>query len=242
MKNYSVLCVIPARLTSTRLPDKMLADLNGTPMIVQTARAAQKSGAFDEIIVATDSEKIIKVVEEHGFKAMMTDPALPSGTCRVAEIAKQEIADVYVNVQGDEPLVDGEGLKTICECFADETIEMATLSFPLMCEDENNTNAVKLVKDVNNDAIYFSRSLIPHPRNPGIFAPLKHIGVYGYRRDTLLNLVSLKPCEIEQAESLEQLRALYYGIKIRVLDAAKDSIGVDTFADLERVRKILAQQ
>jgi 3-deoxy-manno-octulosonate cytidylyltransferase (CMP-KDO synthetase) len=119
---------------------------------------------------------------------------------------------------------------------------MATLSFPLLPEDENNPNAVKLVLDANNDALYFSRSIIPYPRNYEKFAPLKHLGVYGYRRQTLLDLMSLTPCDLEKIESLEQLRALYHGIKIRVLPAARDSIGVDTHADLERVRQELKRR
>ncbi len=238
-KKYSIIGVVPARLASTRLPEKMLADLNGIPLVVMTAKRAMESGAFDQVVVATDSEKIVKAVEKCGFKAFLTDPALPSGTCRVGEVAKQLIADVYVNIQGDEPLIDGEGLKRVAESFKDPKVEMATLSFPLRKEDENNPNAVKVVYDANGDALYFSRSLLPYPRNSELFKPLKHVGVYGYRRETLLKLINLTPCSLEKIESLEQLRALYYGIKIRVLPAVKDSVGVDTAEDLERVRKIL---
>lgn len=240
-RNYKVNAVIPARLASVRLPEKMLADLAGLPLIVVTARSAVESGAFDEVVVATDSEKIKNAVESHGFKAVLTDPELPSGTARVAEVAKMGDADVYVNVQGDEPLVDGIGLRRVADSFADPMVEMATLWYPLLPEDEGNPNAVKLVVDANDDAIYFSRSIIPFPRNYEAFAPRKHLGVYGYRRETLLRLVSLPPCDLEKIESLEQLRALYHGIKIRVLPAAKDSVGVDTHADLEKVRAVLAQ-
>ena len=238
-RNYSVIGVVPARLASTRLPEKMLADLEGTPLVAMTARSAMASGAFDEVIVATDSQKIVEAVEKSGFKAYLTDPELPSGTARVAEVARQTGADVYVNIQGDEPLIDGEGLRRVAEAFADPTVNMATLWFPLLPEDEGNPNAVKLVVDCNDDAIYFSRSIIPFPRSYERFAPRKHLGVYGYRRDTLLQLTSLPACDLEKVESLEQLRALYHGIKIRVLPAARDSIGVDTHADLERVREAL---
>jgi 3-deoxy-manno-octulosonate cytidylyltransferase (CMP-KDO synthetase) len=241
-RNYKVIGVIPARLASVRLPEKMLADLDGIPLVAMTATSALSSGAFDEVIVATDSEKIVAAVKKAGFKAFLTDPELPSGTARVAEVAGQTDADVYVNIQGDEPLIDGEGLRNVSQAFADPRVEMATLSFPLLPEDEKNPNAVKVVLDANKDAIYFSRSIIPFPRNYDKFAPLKHIGVYGYRRDTLLKLMSLPPCDIEKIESLEQLRALYYGIKIRVLPAAQDSIGVDTHADLEKVRQKLQQK
>ena len=129
-KKYSIIGVVPARLASTRLPEKMLADLNGIPLVAMTAKRAMESGAFDQVVVATDSEKIVKAVEKCGFKAFLTDPALPSGTCRVGEVAKQLIADVYVNIQGDEPLIDGEGLKRVAESFKDPKVEMATLSFP----------------------------------------------------------------------------------------------------------------
>lgn len=241
-RNYSVIGVVPARLASTRLPEKMLADLDGMPLVAMTARSAMASGAFDEVVVATDSQKIVEAVEKSGFKAYLTDPELPSGTARVAEVARQTNADVYVNIQGDEPLIDGEGLRRVAAAFADKAVNMATLWFPLLPEDEGNPNAVKLVVDCNDDAIYFSRSIIPFPRSYERFAPRKHLGVYGYRRDTLLQLTSLPACDLEKVESLEQLRALYHGIKIRVLPAARDSIGVDTHADLERVREELRRR
>lgn len=241
-RNYSVIGVVPARLASVRLPEKMLADLDGEPLVAMTARSAMLSGAFDEVIVATDSPKIVAAVEKCGFKAYLTDPQLPSGTARVAEIARQTTADVYVNIQGDEPLIDGEGLCRVANAFADKTVNMATLWFPLLPEDEGNPNAVKLVVDCNDDAIYFSRSIIPFPRSYERFAPRKHLGVYGYRRETLLQLTSLPVCDLEKIESLEQLRALYHGIKIRVVAAARDSIGVDTHADLERVREELRRR
>lgn len=240
--NYKVIGVVPARLASVRLPEKMLADLHGRPLIAVTAQSALDSGAFAEVIVATDSEKIAEAVNNAGFKAILTDPDLPSGTARVAEIARRTDADVYVNIQGDEPLIDGEGLRRVAAAFADAEVRMATLSFPLQPDDESNPNAVKLVLDAQGDALYFSRSIIPYPRNYEKFAPLKHLGVYGYRRDTLLELMQLPACDIEKIESLEQLRALYHGIKIRVLPALRDSIGVDTHADLERVRQELLKR
>ena len=241
-RDYSVIGVVPARLASTRLPEKMLADLEGQPLVAMTARSAMNSGAFDEVVVATDSPKIVEAVEKCGFKAYLTDPQLPSGTARVAEVARLTAADVYVNIQGDEPLIDGEGLRHVANAFADHRVNMATLWFPLLPQDEANPNAVKLVVDCNDDAIYFSRSIIPFPRSYERFAPRKHVGVYGYRRDTLLQLTSLPACDLEKVESLEQLRALYHGIKIRVLPAARDSIGVDTHVDLERVREELRRR
>lgn len=237
-----IIGVIPARMASVRLPGKMVADLCGKPLIVRTAESVAKSNAFDEIIVATDSEEIVKAVEDAGFKAVLTSPALPSGTARVAEVAKQTDADIYVNIQGDEPLIDAQGLINLVKVFQNPEVEMATLWFPLASEDENNPNAVKLVTDANNDALYFSRSIIPYPRNNEKFAPKKHLGVYGYRKQTLLRLLSLAPCDLEKIESLEQLRVLYHGIKIRVVKASKDSVGVDTAEDLEKVRTIIRQK
>src|SRR5574344_121077 len=125
-RNYSVIGVVPARLASTRLPEKMLADLNGKPLVAVTAENAFKSGAFDEVVVATDSEKIAQAVEKYGFKAFITNPELPSGTCRVGEVAKIMKADVYVNIQGDEPLIDKEGLINVAEAFTDQNVKMAT--------------------------------------------------------------------------------------------------------------------
>ncbi len=241
-RSYSVIGVVPARLASTRLPEKMLADLGGTPLVVMTARSAMQSGAFDEVMVATDSARIVEAVEKAGFKAFLTDPELPSGTCRIGEVAKLTSADVYVNIQGDEPLIDGEGLRRIADSFANPDVQMATLWYPLRAEDEDNPNAVKLVADANEDALYFSRSVVPFPRSREGFAPRKHIGVYGYRRATLLKLLELPACTLEKIESLEQLRALYHGIKIRVVPAVRDSIGVDTHADLERVRSELIRR
>jgi 3-deoxy-manno-octulosonate cytidylyltransferase (CMP-KDO synthetase) len=228
--------VVPARLGSTRLPEKMLALIKGRPLIVWTAEAAINSGAFSRVIVATDHDRIFQAVTAAGFEAMMTDSALPSGSARVAAVARQIEAPVFVNIQGDEPLVDGAGLRRIVAAFQDPQVDMATLSFPLSPADEQNSNAVKVVIDRRGDAMYFSRSLIPFPRSREGFAPLKHLGVYGYRRETLLRLMTLEPCPLEKIESLEQLRALFHGIRIRVLPAEGDSIGVDVAADLERVR------
>ena len=239
-KAIRVIGVVPARLGSTRLPEKILADIHGEPLVVHTVSGAQKSGAFDQVLVATDHEAIRDAVTRAGFETLMTSAQHPSGTARTAEVARTIAGDVFVNIQGDEPLVDSEALCRLASAFRfEESLEMATLSFPLTAGDEENPNAVKVVADARGDALYFSRSLIPFPRSRQSFHPWKHIGVYGYRRDTLLKLVSLPPCDLEQVESLEQLRALYYGIRIRLIQATKEAIGVDTQADLERVRVLL---
>ncbi|MBF0498623.1 MAG: 3-deoxy-manno-octulosonate cytidylyltransferase [Candidatus Riflebacteria bacterium] len=236
-----VIGIVPARLASTRLPEKMLADIAGRPLIVWTAESAMKSGIFNRVVVATDHDRIAVAVRNAGYDAVITDPELPSGSARAAAVASGiEDADVIVNIQGDEPLIDGEGLRRIVRAFADDpTVEMATLSFPLSASDEANPNAVKVVVDARGDAIYFSRSLIPFPRFRKGFTPLKHIGVYAYKRDTLLRLIELPACDIEAIESLEQLRALYNGIKIRVIPAAMESLSVDTIEDLARVREVI---
>ncbi|HNV71378.1 MAG TPA: 3-deoxy-manno-octulosonate cytidylyltransferase, partial [Candidatus Ozemobacteraceae bacterium] len=214
--------VIPARLGSTRLPEKMLADICGEPLIVHTVRAAVNSGVFERVLAATDHPRIVEVVKRAGYDALLTAADHPSGTSRVAEVAARIEGDVFVNVQGDEPLIDAEGLRRLAEAFRqDPDLGMATLCFPLAAADEENPNAVKVVCDVRRNALYFSRSLIPHPRRREGFAPLKHIGVYGYRRETLMRLVQLPACPLEQIESLEQLRALYHGIPIRLVDAAR---------------------
>lgn len=238
-RKYSVIAVIPARLASVRLPEKMLADLDGRPLIVVTAQRALASGLFDEVIVATDSQKIVDEIQKYSLNVVLTPTELPSGTARVAEVAKNKQADVFVNIQGDEPLIDLHGLASLIKVFEQTDVEMATLWFPLSLEDENNPNVVKLVTNNLENAMYFSRSIIPYPRSYELFAPKKHIGVYAYRKDTLLNLQKLPPTDLEKIESLEQLRALYYGINIRVVKAEADSIGVDTFADLEKVRNII---
>ncbi len=235
-----VIGVIPARLGSTRLPEKMLADICGEPLIVHTVRAAMKSGVFDRVLAATDHPRIVEAVSRAGYEAMLTSPDHASGTSRVAEIASRIEGDVFINVQGDEPLIDAEGLRRLADAFChDADLGMATLCFPLAAADEENPNAVKVVADARRNALYFSRSLIPYPRRREGFAPLKHIGVYGYRRETLMRLVQLPACPLELIESLEQLRALYHGIPIRLVDAARESVGVDTQSDLERVRALM---
>lgn len=231
--------VVPARLGSTRLPEKMLADLAGQPLVVRTAQGALASGAFARVIVATDHERIAAAVRAAGLEAMLTDPAHPSGSARVAEVARRTDGQLFVNIQGDEPLVDGEGLRRLVAAFADPAVAMGTLWFPLRPEDEDNPNAVKVVADAAGNALYFSRSLIPHPRSRDGFRPRRHVGVYGYRREVLLRLMDLPPTDLERVESLEQLRALYHGIPIRLVEAARDSVGVDTQADLDRVRATL---
>ncbi len=189
-----------------------------------------------DVIVATDSEEIKEKVDGFGGKAVLTSKDCKSGTDRVAEVAKAYISDYYINLQGDEPLIKMETLKKFKEALL-IGYEMATMDYPLDEFSAKDPNVVKVVKDEKNFALYFSRAEIPYPRNFSSFR--KHIGIYGYKRDILLKFVSLPPSPLEEAEGLEQLRALYYGIKIYVEEAPFDSLSVDTPEDAKKVEEIL---
>lgn len=238
----NIVCVIPARFASTRLPGKPLADIAGKPMIQHVYERARLAKLPCDVIVATDHELVYKTVLDFGGKAIMTSPVHPTGTDRLAEVAAgfPEV-DVLVNIQGDEPLIAPEVIDLVAGVFEnDSKISMATLMTKMQEEEYNNPNAVKVVTDRNGYALYFSRSLIPYPRKAGDdFAVYKHVGIYAYRRDFLLQFASLSPTPLEKAESLEQLRALEHGFKIKVLKTDYQFIGVDTPEDLAQVNKIL---
>lgn len=235
-----VLCVIPARYASTRLPGKPLADIDGKPMICRVYERARQARLPYAVLVATDSEAVLAAVERDGGKAMLTARDHATGTDRLAEVARRyEAADVIVNVQGDEPLIDPAVIDRLAAVFEeDEALQMATLKTRIEDEAERqNPNNVKVVTDKNDYALYFSRSLLPYPRNLG--APVyKHIGVYAYRRDFLLRYAAMAPTPLEQSESLEQLRVLENGYKIKVLETDAQFVGVDTPEDLEKVNAI----
>lgn len=223
---------------SVRFYGKPLHLLAGKPMIWWVWEKARRvKGA--EVLVATDSKEIYRVVENFGGKAVMTSRECPSGTDRIAEVAKKYKAQYYINLQGDEPLIKVETLKKFKNTLL-KGFEMATMDFPLDEKQAQDPNVVKVVKDKKCYALYFSRAPIPYPRNKGIFR--KHIGIYGYRRETLLKFVKLKKAPLEEAEGLEQLRALYNGIKIYVEEAPFDSISVDTPEDALRVEEILKKE
>lgn len=238
------ICVIPARYSSTRLPGKPLADICGKPMICRVYERAKRSKSVAEVIVATDDERILQAVEKNSGRAIMTRADHKTGTDRLAEVAEKfSDAEVIVNVQGDEPLIEPSLIdELIAEFVADKNLQMATVATELLSEDEmNNPNNVKVVIDRYNDALYFSRSLIPYPRNAGKSKVFKHIGIYAYRRDFLLDYAKMEPTPLEQTESLEQLRALENGYKIRVIKSSCRFVGVDTAEDLELVNKIYRQ-
>jgi 3-deoxy-manno-octulosonate cytidylyltransferase (CMP-KDO synthetase) len=237
-----IVAVIPARFASTRFPGKPLADIDGRPMIEHVYRRAAASGAVSRVIVATDDLRIARTVAGFGGHVRLTRADHPTGTDRLAEVAAALDCDVIVNVQGDEPLLDPRAITEAIAPFADPSISMTTLYRRIDTPAElTDPNIVKVVVDRAGFALYFSRSPIPHLRDPrGGWPPLyRHVGLYAYRRSALMVLASLEPTPLERAESLEQLRALEHGIRIKTVETAYDSIGVDTPQDLEQVRRLL---
>ena len=236
-----VVVIIPARYESTRFPGKPLADLHGRPMIQCVYERAQCARGIDRVLVATDDERIRAAVERFGGDVCMTSTAHPTGTDRIAEVAARLDADVVVNVQGDLPLLDPAMVDAaVAPLRADARLPMATIKTPIHSRDEfDNPNVVKVVTDRDGYALVFSRSPLPHHRDgaaPNAVLGYEHIGLYGYRRDFLLSFARLAPTPLEQAERLEQLRALEWGFRIKVGEVAAASIEVDTPADLERAR------
>ncbi len=268
----AVLVVIPARYGSTRFPGKPLAFLHGKPLIQHVYEHAAKAAQAEEVVVATDDERIIAAVARFGGKAVMTSPSARSGTERAAEVARARSAQVVINVQGDEPLVQPGMIDQLADFLVRHgavpmVSYMTKLSRP---QDMANPNIVKVVVDRDGFALYFSRAPIPHWReaqgsrlpgppitsagagraqgdSPQPRAPspeprgFKHLGIYGYQRHFLLQFPSLPPTPLEQSEQLEQLRALEHGYRIKLLEAAHDTVGVDTPGDLKKVEAMFQQ-
>ena len=235
-----VLCVIPARYASTRLPGKPLKDIAGKPMICRVYDRAIQAQKVSDTIVATDDERIVTAVEANGGKAMMTKADHPTGTDRLAEVAEAfPDVDLIINVQGDEPLIEPGLIDELAAVFEmDSELKMATVKTEMTERAEiENPNNVKVVTDKNGYALYFSRSVMPYPRIEG--CPVyKHIGIYAYKRDFLLSYAKMESTPLEQSESLEQLRALENGYRIKVVETKSKFVGVDTVEDLERVNEI----
>jgi 3-deoxy-manno-octulosonate cytidylyltransferase (CMP-KDO synthetase) len=253
----AIVAIIPARFASTRLPGKPLSEIHGKTMIERVYERARAARRVDRVLVATDDERIASVVRGFGGEAVLTSPAHPSGTDRLAEAALGVEADVIVNVQGDEPMLDPAGVDLAVEALAaDADLPMSTLSLPLRdVEEMLAPSVVKVVTDAAQRALYFSRSPIPHVRlasgtaRDSAEAALrrglarKHVGLYAYRKEALLRLASCPPSPLEEAEGLEQLRALHYGMRIRVVPTDGESgVAVDTPEDLERVRALLVPE
>ncbi len=238
-----VIAVIPARYDSTRLPGKALAEIGGVPMIVRVWQHVRQAPSLNRVIVATDDERIARAIPEAGGEAEMTANTHQSGTDRIAEVAARIDAEIYLNVQGDQPFIAPADLDALAApMLADRSLAMATLATPIVDDEEwYNPNKVKVVCDARGDALYFSRSPIPFERDGGRSAMARrHIGVYGYRRDFLLAFAALEPGVLEQIEKLEQLRALERGYRIRVVASVAPSLEVDTPEDLARANRVAA--
>ncbi|MBL1281134.1 MAG: 3-deoxy-manno-octulosonate cytidylyltransferase [Fluviicola sp.] len=240
-----IIGIIPARFESSRFPGKPLIDLKGKSMIQRVYEGASKSTLISEVIVATDDQRIFKEVQSFGGQVMMTDANHSTGTDRCGEVAKNTEADVVINIQGDEPLIDFHQLDELVAVFEDETVQIATLAKKGVSHEElHNPNRIKVVLNKQNDALYFSRSAVPNSANAkeeviGKFDFLRHIGVYAYRKETLLELVKLPKTQLEQIESLEQLRWMYNEYKIRVVETEIETPNIDVPEDVEKVLALL---
>lgn len=235
----NVVAVIPARLASTRLPRKMLREIAGEPLLAWVYQGVRRCGSLAEVVVATDSDEIFRFCQQRGFVARMTSAAHRSGTERVHEISTVIPADVYLNVQGDEPLTRPEHIESLLAVMRPPEVEVGTLKTPAAEIDINNPSAVKVVTDASGRALYFSRATIPYDRDGARPTYYKHLGFYGYRRTALERFVQLPESSLERSERLEQLRFLENGIPIHVGETPFDTVGVDTEEDVKRVEEIL---
>jgi len=233
------IAVIPARLASTRLPRKMLREIGGKPLIGVVYEAVRSSPLLVDVVVATDSDEIMTACRHHGWKAQMTAATHKSGTERVHEISCRERADLYINVQGDEPMVRAEQISSLLRVMENREAQVGTLMTPATEVDISNPNAVKVVADLAGRALYFSRATIPFDRDNTSPRYFKHLGLYAYRKPALDRFVTLPESSLEKSERLEQLRFLENGIAIFCGETPYNSIGVDTEEDLQRAIEIL---
>lgn len=240
-KLYSMnaIAVIPARLGSTRLPRKMLREINGEPLLAYVYRAVCSSRLLDEVVVATDSEEIIEVCRKNKWHVRMTSAEHRNGTERVCEIANSLSAEIYINVQGDEPLISPEHIAALLEVMKNPAAQVGTLKSPASASDVKNPNAVKVVTDIGGRALYFSRSTIPFDRDCTRPTYYTHLGVYAYRKPALDRYRSLPETFLEQSERLEQLRFLENGIPVYVGETVYETVRVDTEEDFQRLEKLL---
>ncbi len=240
MSTIRIAAVIPARLGSTRLSRKVLRPLAGRPMVEWVWRAAASSGLMDPVVVATDSEEVAAACRERKIPVAMTSPQCPSGSDRVREVARQIDADIYVNIQGDEPTLTPDFFPPLLALFNRPEVEVTTLAVPCPPEEFLNPNAVKVVTALDGRALYFSRTTIPYDRDStGFTGYRKHLGIYAYRKSALERFAALLPSPLERLERLEQLRLLENGIAVYVAAAPRDTIGVDTEEDLVRAEAAL---
>ena len=242
----SAIVAIPARMESSRFPGKVLADINGHPMLWHVLQRVAAAKKVDNVWVVTDSHEVQSAVTSWGAQSLMTRPDCPSGTARIASVIEQLNADTIINVQGDEPLISSEVIDLVADALETSGLGVATPIFQISASDDIfNQNIVKVVRDATGKALYFSRSAIPHVRDvePADWLSATqfwgHVGVYAYRRQVLEDLNLLPESPLERAEKLEQLRLIEYGLSIQTVEVEYRSIGVDTPEDLERVKKIL---
>lgn len=239
-----IIAVIPARYASTRFHAKLMEDLGGKTVILRTYEAAKKSNLFDDVFVVTDSDLIFKEIAGNGGKAIMSIKEHESGSDRIAEAVENMEADIVVNVQGDEPFIDTAALEKLIEVYKNDTEKKVDLA-SLMCEikdeaDINNPNNVKVVVNQNGFALYFSRSVIPYPREANVGVRyMKHIGIYAFRKQALMDFYNLPMKSLEASEKLEQLRYLEFGKSIKMVETSHIGIGIDTKEDLEKARKLM---
>jgi 3-deoxy-manno-octulosonate cytidylyltransferase (CMP-KDO synthetase) len=235
-----VVAAVPARWGSTRLPGKPLLPLGGKPMVQHVYERAARAPGVSRVVVLTDDERIAAAVAGFGGACELTPAECASGTDRIAWAARGWSAEAVVNVQGDEPLIDPQVIGRVALHLREQPADpMVTLAVPAAAADLDNPNAVKVVVDRRGYALYFSRAPIPWPRQAEGAAPLRHLGLYGYQRQTLLALAALPPSPLEVRESLEQLRALEHGVRLRVLLVEQAAAGVDTAEDAARVAPLL---
>lgn len=239
-----IIAVIPARYASTRFPAKLLQDLGGKTVILRTYEAALATNLFDDVFVVTDSDLIFNEIESNGGKAIMSIKEHESGSDRIAEAVENMDVDIVINVQGDEPFINKSALSQLVEVFkndVDKKVDLASLMFEIKDKEEiSNPNNVKVIVDQQGFALYFSRSVIPYPREENVGVRyMKHIGIYAFRKEALMDFYRLPMLSLEASEKLEQLRYLEYGKRIRMIETSHGSIGIDTPEDLEKARLLL---
>ena len=239
-----IIAVIPARYASTRFPAKLMQNLGGKTVILRTYEAAQQSHLFDDVFVVTDSDMIFDEIVSNGGKAIRSIKEHESGSDRIAEAVENLEVDIVVNVQGDEPFINTLALEKLIAVYKNDTdkkVDLASLMCEIKEEDEiNNPNNVKVVVDQNGFALYFSRSVIPYPREKNVGVRyMQHIGIYAFRKQALLDFYNLPMKSLEASEKLEQLRYLEFGKRIKMVETTAKSIGIDTPEDLEKARRFL---
>ena len=237
-----VLAVIPARLASTRLPRKVLRELNGQPLLAWVVEAALRCPQIGQVVVAADSNEVAELCSIRGWRCLMTFPELPSGSDRLFAVSHEIDADIYVNIQADEPMLEPEQIEALLQPFADPAVPVTTLKVRCPEHSVADPNVVKVVTAPDGRALYFSRSPIPFNRDGQQVTHWKHLGLYAYRKEALARFAALPPGQLEQIERLEQLRLLENDIDIFVNESPHDTIGVDTEDDLHLVAKLLARR